>query len=87
MSEFGSGAMRESVDNGERRRFDGDSPCMPSEAELMADPAAGTTRHTPQRSAAVCTGASHSANEAASTALTVTEQPAISSEVTYEPVR
>ena len=38
--------------------------------------------HIPQRSAAVCTGASHSANVSASAAVTVIEQPAISSEVT-----
>jgi hypothetical protein len=38
--------------------------------------------HIPQRSAAVCTGASHSASMSASTAVTVIEQPAISSEVT-----
>lgn len=37
---------------------------------------------TPQRKAAVCTGASHSASVALSAALTVIEQPAISSEVT-----
>ena len=38
--------------------------------------------HIPQRSAAVCTGASHSASVSASAAVTVIEQPAISSEVT-----
>ena len=41
----------------------------------------------PQRSAAVCSGASHSMSQSASTAVTVIEQPAISSEVTYDPVR
>jgi len=41
-----------------------------------------TPRYIFQRSAAVCTGASHSASCAASTAVTVIEQPAISSEVT-----
>ena len=39
-------------------------------------------RQRPQRKAAVCTGSSHSAVVAASRALTVIEQPAISSEVT-----
>jgi hypothetical protein len=38
--------------------------------------------HMPQRKAAVCTGASHSASMSASTAVTVIEQPAISSDVT-----
>jgi len=41
----------------------------------------------PQRSAAVCTGASHNGKVVESAALTVMEQPAISSDVTYEPVR
>ena len=36
----------------------------------------------PQRSAGVCTGVSQSASIASSTAVTVTEQPATSSEVT-----
>jgi hypothetical protein len=39
-------------------------------------------RYIPQRRAAVCTGVSHSAKVAASAAQTVTEQPAISSDVT-----
>ncbi len=43
--------------------------------------------HMPQRNAAVCTGASHSASISVSTAETVIEQPAISSDVTYDPVR
>lgn len=43
--------------------------------------------YMPQRSAAVCTGASQSASMPGSAALTVIEQPAISSDVTYEPVR
>ena len=43
--------------------------------------------HIPQRSAGVRTGASHSGRVVSSAALTVIEQPAISSEVTYEPVR
>jgi len=50
------------------------------------DFALGTRREErpqrPQRSAAVCTGASHSASASGSSALTVIEQPAISSEVT-----
>ena len=36
----------------------------------------------PQRKAAVCTGASHSAKNSGVTAVTVIEQPAISNEVT-----
>jgi aspartate racemase len=50
------------------------------------DFALGTCREDgpqrPQRSAAVCTGASHSASVPSSSAVTVIEQPAISSEVT-----
>ena len=38
--------------------------------------------HIPQRSEGVCTGASHSASMPASAAVTVIEQPAISSDVT-----
>jgi len=43
--------------------------------------------YIPQRSAGVCSGASHKASIGASTAHTVIEQPAISSEVTYGPVK
>jgi hypothetical protein len=46
----------------------------------MAERAAAA--HIPQRNAAVWSGASHSASVAASAALTVIEQPAISSDVT-----
>src|SRR6185369_4575720 len=43
--------------------------------------------HMPQRSTGVWTGASQRGRVVSSAALTVIEQPAISSEVTYEPVR
>lgn len=56
-------------------------------APCPAGPALATRRHIPQRSAAVCTGASHSAKNSGVAAVTVIEQPAISSDVTYEPVR
>jgi hypothetical protein len=50
--------------------------------ERGAARAAAPAPQTPQRSTAVRTGASHSASDAASTAVTEIEQPAISSEVT-----
>jgi hypothetical protein len=43
--------------------------------------------YIPQRNAGVCKGASHSASIEGSAAQTVIEQPAISSDVTYDPVR
>jgi UDP-2,3-diacylglucosamine pyrophosphatase LpxH len=51
-------------------------------AEAMAQDATRRPAHMPQRNAAVCTGASHSASVAASAALAVIEHPAISSDVT-----
>jgi hypothetical protein len=57
--------------------------CLELMEGLLASATQGrTAAHIPQRSAAVCTGASQSANSFGSTELTVIEQPAISSEVT-----
>jgi hypothetical protein len=57
------------------------------DARRLASLAAPKFLYMPQRSAGVCTGASHSASIEGSAAQTVIEQPAISSDVTYDPVR
>lgn len=72
----GPAGAREANDNRPRRRTARET------ARRSPAGAAGCRAQTPQRSAGVCTGASHSASVAGSAALTVIEQPAISSEVT-----
>ena len=72
----GPAGAREANDNRPRRRTARET------ARRSPAGAAGRRAQTPQRSAGVCTGASHSASVAGSAALTVIEQPAISSEVT-----
>ena len=57
------------------------------DARRLASLAEPKLLYMPQRSAGVCTGASHSASIEGSAAQTVIEQPAISSDVTYDPVR
>ncbi len=59
-------------------------PCPCGAIAALSGP---VPHYIPHRNAAVCTGLSHSPSILASAAHTVIEQPAISSDVTYEPVR